>query len=267
MYPILLDFTIPVVGMRVVLPTYGFFLALAFAAAIQLGHFIFTRQGYDAEMLGNLYLAVILSSIAGARLTYVALEWDRFSQNPLLIFLIWRGGLVFYGGLVGGFLGGLGYALWAKQDPWTMADVAAPCIVLGHILGRVGCYLNGCCFGVPTKTGWGCVFPNTAHDMELRHPTQLYEAFGLTLLFILLLVMLRYRDKYKTFPPGTGGLTYVTLYAPLRYVVELYRGDDRGGVFLGFSISQLTSLILAVLVVVGWTALFIRTRGLRAKKV
>jgi phosphatidylglycerol:prolipoprotein diacylglycerol transferase len=238
MHPVLVDFTVPVAGTRVVLPTFGLFLALAFLAAIQLGHHRAVRRGIDPEAMGNFYLVLIVSSMVGARATYVALEWERYLGRPWDVFLFWKGGLVFYGGLAGGFAGCLAFVRLQRMDVRAMADLAAPCLALGHLVGRIGCFFNGCCYGLPTGAPWGVVFPHTAQDVAPRHPTQIYEALGLVVIFVVLSRLWEARLRR-----GTVAVAYLAMYAPLRFAVEMIRGDDRGGeIAAGLSISQVASV-------------------------
>lgn len=239
MYPILLDFVVPGVGFHVRLPSYGFFLALAFLSAIQLGHVRAMKKGLDPEVMGNFYVVLILSSMLGARATYVFLEWDRFVTKPWEAFLLWKGGLVFYGGVLGGFLGCFAFVRWAKMSALEMADLAAPCLALGHAVGRMGCFFNGCCHGVVTHSPFGIAFPYTTGDHLPRHPTQLYEVAGLIVIVIVLSRIFWQRHR-----PGMVAIWYAILYGPLRFAIEMYRGDDRGGFFLGFSPSQLGSFVV-----------------------
>ena len=256
MHPILLDFVIPGIGARIVLPTYGFFLASAFLAAIQLGHHRAMKKGYDPDVMGNFYLVLILSSMVGARSTYVWLEWDRFAERPWEAFLLWKGGLVFYGGLVGGFIGCWLYVKYHRMDPWAVADLVAPCLALGHLIGRMGCFFNGCCYGGPSSAPWACTFPFGAHDLVPRHPTQIYEVLGLIVIFIVLSRMF-----WAGRTPGTVAIAYAVLYAPLRFVVEMYRADDRGGWFFGLSISQLISIVVFIAGLAAWAVLVVRARS------
>ena len=253
MHPILLDFVVPVVGLHVKLPSYGFFLALAFLSAIQLGHMRALKKGYDPEMMGNFYVVLILSSMVGARATFVYLEWPRFANNLLEALMLWRGGLVFYGGLLGGFLGCYAFVRAHKISALAMADLAAPCIALGHAIGRLGCFFNGCCYGGPTHSSWfGVAFPFTTNDLVLRHPTQLYESAGL-----VLLVWWLSRLFWRPHRPGMVGVAYALLYAPLRFGVEMLRDDPRGGFFWGLSPSQVGSIVALSAGLVVW-ALMVR---------
>lgn len=257
MHPILVDTVVPVLGWHLRMPAFGFFLALAFVAAIQLGHHRALKKGYDPEVMGNFYVVLILSSMLGARATYVGLEWDRFATRPWEVFLIWRGGLVFYGGVLGGFLGCYAYVRAHGMSPLALADLAAPCLALGHAIGRLGCFMNGCCHGLATDLPWGVAFPFTTDgSMIPRHPTQIYEAIGVMVIFAILS-----RHFYRPHRPGSVAVLYGVLYAPLRFAVECLRGDDRGGFLAGLSPSQIGSIVTLIVTAAAW-ALFVKRQPL-----
>ncbi len=133
---------------------YGFMLFLAFVFCTLLAVYLARKQGIKAENIHDLALWLFVSGILGARLVYVIQYWKTdFASNPMAVFAIWDGGLVFYGSAIGGLIGFLGYYRVVMKPNkirfWQMADIVAPCVALGLCLGRVGCLLNGCCFGGP----------------------------------------------------------------------------------------------------------------------
>jgi phosphatidylglycerol:prolipoprotein diacylglycerol transferase len=142
----------------------------------------------------------------------------------------------------------------------------APGIALGHVIGRFGCLLAGCCYGKPTDVPWGIVFSNPAAAASVGtplgvalHPTQLYDAGAELLIMIVLLATER---RGRPFPGRTFWL-YMLLYAISRFVVEMYRGDDRG-MLMGVSTSQAVSMaVLPISLVMLWT-LARRRREVRA---
>ena len=133
---------------------------------------------------------------------------------------------------------------------WTVTDVFAPGIALGHIVGRLGCLMAGCCFGRPTSVPWAITFRDPAALANAGttlgvplHPTQLYEAAAEALILALLLV---FEHKARPFP-GRTFWTYMLLYGISRFVIEFYRGDPRGLVFGVLSTSQFISMVLVPL--------------------
>src|SRR5262245_20249758 len=202
------------------------------------------------------------------------------------IFAVWQGGLVFYGGVAGAALVGWRFARRAGWSFPAFGDLFAPALALGHAFGRFGCFAAGCCFGKVSTGSWAVAFPrgSVAFDELVAagavppgwdttpglQPTQLYEAFGELLIFATLLV-LRPRVRQR---PGTLLVTYLGLYALLRFVVEVFRGDVVRGLLVPLatprlsgwlhlppqepiflSVGQLGSLIVLTLSAVAWTRL------------
>jgi phosphatidylglycerol:prolipoprotein diacylglycerol transferase len=158
---------------------------------------------------------------------------------------------VFYGGLIAAVAVALWYLRRHRMPMWTVTDVFAPGIALGHVIGRMGCFFAGCCFGTPTDAPWAITFHNpyaaenvgTPLNVPL-HPTQLYEA-GAELL--ILGFLLATENKGRTFP-GRTFWSYMFLYGVSRFIIEFYRGDPRGTIG-GFSTSQFLSLIIVPLAI------------------
>jgi phosphatidylglycerol:prolipoprotein diacylglycerol transferase len=163
-----------------------------------------------------------------------------------------RVGGVFYGGLILAVVVALWYIQRIGLPLWTTCDVFAPGIALGHVIGRLGCLFAGCCYGKETDVPWAITFTNpfayentgTPLNRPL-HPTQLYEAGAEAIILVLLLATER---RGRPFPGRTFWL-YMLLYAISRFVIEFYRGDPRGMIFM-FSTSQFISVLLAPLAVI-----------------
>ena len=128
------------------------------------------REKISGETIADVTLWIMVGTILGARTVYVATYWqDEFAGQPLTeIFAIWHGGLVFYGGLIGAIIAGAIYLRWKKLPLWKIADVLAPSIALGSVFGRIGCLLNGCCYGRACNLPWAISFPA---DNPLHPPT------------------------------------------------------------------------------------------------
>lgn len=130
---------------------YGFMLFLAFVVALLLALRLARAQGISADVVQDLAIYLFIPGIIGARLVFVLTELNFFLTNPWRIIAVWDGGLVFFGSAIGGVVGYiLGFYRILKPrgiSPWKMADIAAPCIAAGLFLGRLGCLLNGCCYG------------------------------------------------------------------------------------------------------------------------
>jgi len=211
---------------------YGIMIALAFLAGLWTATLRARRENIPAERIADVVLWLMVGSIIGARVVYVTTYWqEEFSGQPIAeIFAVWHGGLVYYGGLIGGVVGGIAYMLLKKMPIWKTADVLAPSIALGSFFGRMGCLLNGCCYGRPTDLPWAITFTNPlAHDLSGTplnvplHPTEIYDGV-LNLALYAFLAWLFRRKKFD----GQIFATYLICYAILRSVVEHYRGDYSG---------------------------------------
>ncbi len=186
----------------------------------------------------DLLFWTVAGGIIGARIFYVILYWDHFFASPLEVLMINRGGLAWQGGFLGGILAG---TVWCKRRACAlrpMLDLAAPYIALGQAVGRLGCFFNGCCYGKP----WvhGIFFP--VHNARL-YPTQLYEAAGLFLIFIVLKIYAA-RIHQPRLPAGRQGMVFVMylwLAAIERFIVEFFRADH-DQLWWGLSLFQYIAL-------------------------
>jgi phosphatidylglycerol:prolipoprotein diacylglycerol transferase len=231
--------------------TYGVLLAAAYLLGLKLAMVRARSRGLDQTRVLDLGIYIIISALVGAKLLLLVTDFRAFVNNPRELLTLARSGGVFYGGLILA----VGVSLWYIRriglPLWTTCDVFAPGIALGHVVGRFGCLFAGCCYGKPTGMPWGITFTDpfaaanvgTPLNVPL-HPTQIYEA-GAELLILALLLATESRGR--RFPGRTFWL-YMLLYAVSRYVIEMFRGDERGTVGI-FSISQFISVVLAPLAI------------------
>ena len=216
------------------------------------------RQGIPTHKSLNTLLFVFVFSIIGARLYYVLQQYSFYIARPFEILAVWKGGFASFGGFIGGVLAGSLYLKKAQISVWKFADCCAPSIALGIFLTRIGCFMNGCCFGKITPLPWGVRFPRGSgayirqmlngqitgsEAMSLSvHPTQLYHSLAGLCLFLLLLTL----RKRKIFE-GRLFLVFTVLYAILRFLIEFLRGDlIRGSVGI-ISLPQLLSVVIALI--------------------
>jgi phosphatidylglycerol---prolipoprotein diacylglyceryl transferase len=183
------------------------------------------RDGISAEQITDIGPWLIIGGIVGARTFHVVTYWhEEYARKSIWeIFMVHHGGLVYYGGLVGASLGCILYVRWKKIPLWKMADILAPSIALGYVFGRIGCLLNGCCFGRPCDLPWAVRFPadNSLHPPGTPvHPTQVYDSL-LSLCLYLGLAWLYRRKKFD----GQIFAVYLICYAITRSIVEVFRGD------------------------------------------
>jgi phosphatidylglycerol:prolipoprotein diacylglycerol transferase len=235
---------------------YGVFMALGFVGALLNWIWQGRRRGYNVDFCSDLIFWVMVSGILGARLAYVLENWDFYSANPAAIIRLDQGGLVFYGGFV---MAGVGIVLFAKRRKLNLVrllDFVLTSVPLAHALGRIGCFLNGCCFGSCTSSAFGVQFPkgspawmehyqehliNQASSLSCRvHPVQLYESAWNFMLYLGLMVVYR-----KTERTGLVSALYLMAYAAARFTLEFFRGDkmERAGVG-ALSIGQVISIPL-----------------------
>jgi phosphatidylglycerol:prolipoprotein diacylglycerol transferase len=239
--------------------SYGVLLAIAYLAGLQLAVVRARRAGLDGAKIMDLGIYLIIGALVGAKLMLVVVDFDYFRANPTEILSLVRAGGVFYGGLIVSFATGLWLVRRYRLPVWAAADMYAPGIALGHVVGRLGCLLAGCCYGRPTDLPWGLTFtdPVAASNVGTPlgvplHPTQIYDAGAELLILVVLLIFER---RGRPFHGRTFWL-YILLYAISRFIVEMYRGDPRGMVF-GMSTSQFVSLLILPVALV----MLLRLRG------
>lgn len=203
--------------------SYGFFLALAFLAGILISLRYAKKEGLNPQFVFDLAIYDIIAAIVGARLFYVIGQWDYFRSNLLEVFMVQNGGLVFLGGFFLALAVTLIYAVSKKIPLLKLFDALAPGVSLGYAIARIGCFLNGCCFGVPTNSWLGVRFPPGSLAAsycpgEAVYPTQLYS---MTLMFLVFL-FLAWLYPRKRFD-GQLFFWWLVLYSVYRFLVELIR--------------------------------------------
>ena len=259
--------------------SYGLLLAVSFIAGILLALRRSRARGLNQSQMINMSLLIMLAGIVGARIMYVIPHWNEFSANPLDIISPFQSsgsigltGLTMYGGFIAAVLVSILYLRVNRLSIWKACDAFAPSIALGIGVSRVGCFMNGCCFGLPTESALGVVFPafsaaGSFYPDVALHPAQLYNAvlgFGL----FGLLMWLDRKPRYD------GFLFAVLLIAePIsRFFVDLFRYYESsmtlgslGGIAL--SVNQGISIVLIGLglLLLGWTRNRARQRSSRSR--
>ena len=254
MFPLL--FNIPILG-GIPIYTYGVLVALGFMAGISWSVHEAKIAGVNPNRVLDLAFYIILSALVGSRVLYIMTEWQRYLSQPLDVFKIWEGGLIFYGGLIGALLVSYFYMKRHKMPFLRTADFFMPGVALGHTIGRLGCFMAGCCYGgrAPEGSPWGVVFPSNPFSLApagvTLYPSQLFESAASLLIFFIL-VLMRRKGRYQ---PQNGQifLAYLILYSVTRSLLEIFRGGgSRNFVIDGWlSVSQLISvgLILMALII------------------
>jgi phosphatidylglycerol---prolipoprotein diacylglyceryl transferase len=252
MRPVL--FSLHVGSRELGLHTYGILIATGLAIGIALAYREARRRDLDGGPVLDFAFWGTVAGLVGSRVAYGLVNPGDFARacwgghdaprdvgavlwDCTRILHVWEGGLVFYGGVVGAALVAVIFARRNGWSFWVLGDVFAPGVAIGHALGRLGCFAAGCCFGKASGGDWGASFPRDSVAFEQLssvgaiapgapftprlHPAQLYEAFGEMAIFAFLL-LLRPRLRQR---PGSLLLVYAGLYAVLRFIVELFRGD------------------------------------------
>ena len=215
--------------------SYGVVLAIAVLLATTLALRRAGVIGVSPAQLMDLVIWSVAGGIVGARLVYVTQNWPLYRETPWEILRLDHGGLVFYGGLLGGLITAVALIRRMQWSLWPVVDLLVPYLALAQGIGRIGCFLNGCCYGRATTLPWGVRFPA---DAVARHPTQLYESAVLLMMALWLERRSRRPDKgrgaasdgrsHRKVAPGSQLAWYVMLYGSWRFAVEWIRGDNHG---------------------------------------
>ncbi len=232
-------------GLRI--PLYGLMTMLGYLAAMLYCLKQRHKIGISKDELFDIIFYIILGAIIGGKLFFIFFNWDSFAASTLVEKI--RYGFVFFGGFIGAVTAGIIVARVKKLPFFKFADFFAPAIALGHAIGRIGCFLAGCCYGKVSHSFLSvkfhnpeCLVPHHLHDVGL-YPTQLMESLGNFILFFILLTV--FNKKHKE---GTVIASYIIGYGLIRFIVEFFRGDDRGSYILGLSPSQFIAAALIILI-------------------
>ncbi len=231
-------------------------MAAGLMAGLASWSFVGRKEGRSLNFSSDLLFWIVIAAILGARLAYIASEWDYFLDNPSLLYRLDQGGLIYYGGLIAATIAVYLFAKVKKEPVLALYDFVATSLPLGHAFGRIGCFLNGCCHGSPTSGWTGVCYPSgsfawTKHLSERLipsdaqaslavHPVQLYEAALGFCVYGFLMIVHRKRKR-----PGVTTAAYLTAYAIIRFNIEFFRGDERA-MIMGLTVAQTVSIGLLV---------------------
>ena len=236
----------------ITLYSYGLLLALAYLAGLRLAIVRARARGLNPERVLDLGIWIIVSALIGAKLLLLVTDWRQFMSSPRQLLSLAQSGGVFYGGLILAVVVALWYIRRHKLPMWTTTDVFAPGIALGHVIGRLGCFLAGCCYGKVTTVPWAVVFTdpfaaaNAGTPLNVHlHPTQLYESGAEALILVGLLA---FEKRGRAFP-GRTFWGYMLAYGISRFIIEFFRGDAGRGLYFqqAISLSQVISIVLVPL--------------------
>jgi phosphatidylglycerol:prolipoprotein diacylglycerol transferase len=225
---------------------HGIFTALAVVTAVWLAGWLARRRGISSGLVSDVAVWAVVGGVIGARLFHVLDHLPFYLQNPLLIPAIWEGGIAVYGAFIGGLLAG-GLAAWrARAEAWPLLDIAAPAMLVGQAIGRLGCVCNGDAWGADAT---GCALClairyTNANDLlpaELRGvPTYAYPVYELTADLLLLVVLWLFRDRLRALPGATFLLAAVG-YGVIRFTLTYFRQEPL--VWFGLQEAQVIALV------------------------
>jgi len=257
-------FTIPIFGWPIF--GYGTMLVLAFLSSTWLAWWRARRERLDPDVILDMAFWVFLFGMVGARLFYCVEYWGTEIKTLWEVLQYWKGGIVLYGGVIGATIA---FFVYWRSRPFPLRpymDVLAPSIAIGIMFGRLGCFLNGCCYGYPCQLPWAVSFPRHSppwdHHRALGmipdgavqslaiHPTQIYSAVDGLVLLLLLSAFFPFRRR----DGEVLGLLMVT-YATSRFLIDFMRNDE-GTSFAGLTIAQKFSVALLLAGLAFWAWLF-----------
>ena len=239
--------------------SYGAFLALAFTIGILLAMKEAKKSNENPERILDLSLYVIIGVLIGGRLAYVLTNFSYYMNDPIKILYLRQGGLSFLGAFLMAFLLACWYIKKNKLSLWKYADITTPSIAIGYAIARIGCFLNGCCYGVISEN-YGIKYPSLnmppAYSQHLKDgliasgstcslpviPTQIYSSlYGLLIFFIIL--RLQKNKKYD----GYLFFNFLILYSVARFVIEFFRFYENG--IMIFNLLTITQIVCIVMIV------------------
>ncbi|MDD5561204.1 MAG: prolipoprotein diacylglyceryl transferase [Candidatus Omnitrophica bacterium] len=213
--------------------SYGLMLVVAFFVSTHLASCQAEKMHIDPNKIFNLCFYVFISGIIGSRVFYIVSNLPFYIKHPLEIIMLQHGGMAIFGGIIFGSICACIYILRNKLQLLPTLDLLAPFIALGQAIGRIGCFLNGCCYGKPSAFG---IYSPVAGEVLI--PTQLYSSFLMFLIFFVLRFM---QDRKHL--PGQILYSYLFLYSVKRFFIEFFRNDSPR-IFQGLTLFQLLSLAI-----------------------
>lgn len=282
MYRTLFKIPIPFTGSVIPVHSYGFMLAIAFFLGVFVARRRAKKEGIDPSIVSDLSIYVLCGGIVGARIFFVIQNFEGYKGHFIDVFKVYEGGLVFYGGLIGSTITFFVFAKKRELMLLKTMDIVFSSVALGLALGRIGCFLNGCCYGDVAGSDLFCAvkFPKTLDDygridgspVFLRHyhqgfvdlsesyslpvhPTQIYSFVACLAIFFVLNVFWKYRKN-----DGDVMLLFGIIYSINRFCIEFLR-DDNALLFDSLTISQNISIVfflISITLFVAW-----KGRGLK----
>jgi phosphatidylglycerol:prolipoprotein diacylglycerol transferase len=226
---------------------YGVMIAVSIAISITVVYVESRRQGINTDDVLDLAIAAVIGGILGARIGWILTCPDVlwYLAHPLRILAIWEGGLSYFGGILGGVLAAYFMVRRRRMGFWRMADIVAPLLALSFGIGKIGCWLNGCCNGTATTSWLGVIFTNPLSECDLLNqriwPAQLFNSACGFLTFAILFWVVQKHKHYD----GEVFIWYLYLYGATSFAVEFFRSIPVR--VLGLTPNQWTGIAIIVL--------------------
>ncbi len=244
--PVLFDFGFLVIRWYSLAYIFGILIGWWLGKRIILKRFQNLNFNFDIKEFDNLITYIIISMLLGGRIGYIVFyNFGYYISNPLDIIKVWEGGMSFHGALVGIIFGTYWFSIKKNIPTFFLLDIIAFVAPIGIFFGRIANFINGELVGKTTDVFWGVIFPNV--DNNMRHPSQLYEAFleGAVLFVIMNLIL--FRKNYKT---GTCSYIFLIFYGIFRIFSELYRDPDLQVGYL-FDLISMGTMLSTVMILAG----------------
>lgn len=263
----LLEIPIPFLHFNIPIYSYGFMLMIAFLTGLYVARKKAPSVNLEPNVVSDISIYAIISALIGARLFFILQNLSAYKNNPLDVFKIYQGGLVYYGGLIAVVVALLIFTRLKRIPLLKLMDLVVLATSLGLVFGRIGCFLNGCCYGKLSNLPWAVRFPRTVdkggfidgspvflHHYEQGlvkltdayslhvHPTQLYSSLLNLGIFFILYAFFK-RRKWD----GQVTMLFLPLYAAIRFCIEILRADNPR-IFFGLTISQTISVVVIIII-------------------
>ncbi|MBS1717236.1 MAG: prolipoprotein diacylglyceryl transferase [Armatimonadetes bacterium] len=230
------------------IPTYGVILMVAFIVGLALARKRAAKFGFTPDQIDNVSFGLIICGILGARILFMIQEWPYFQAHPSEIYTLQMRGLTSFGGIIGGAIWLIYWCVRRRQSILGLMDLMAAPMLIGHVIGRVGCLMNGCCYGGPTTLPWGVEFN---HEAFARHPAQLYDS--LVNLGMLGLLFLFEKAPRKV---GQSAGMFFMLHGASRIFYEFFRIGSSSTTIGGLPITD-AQVAAGIFVLIG-AVIFVR---------
>ncbi|GIM29035.1 diacylglyceryl transferase [Clostridium polyendosporum] len=222
---------------------YGFMIALGILSAITLLNYRAKNKNYNEDYIFNMAIFAVVLGIIGGKILYIIIDLKNLAKDPMSILTDFGLGFVIYGSIIGGILAIYIYCRIMKWNVLDIVDLTIPSLPLAQGFGRIGCFLAGCCYGVPTRLPIGITFPDNclAPSAVSLYPTQLVSAL---FDFLLAAFLLWFDSRNKKAGRVFGA--YLIIYSIGRFAIEFFRYDPRGSVGI-LSTSQFIAIFTLIL--------------------